>query len=913
MKAELLREYADVFAAQEELKPMDGPPVHIHLLKDAKPHAVSAARNIPVAWRDNVKKEIDDMVRRGIIEPLGDIPSDWCSPLVIVPKQNGQPRVCVDYTMLNKQVHRPLYPLRTPKDAVSSLPPGAQFFTTLDAANGYWQLPLDGDSQMLTAFITPWGRFKFLRTPMGLNSTGDSYCRRGDIALDGIGNLAKVVDDIIVADTSLDDHITRVRSVLERCRQHGITLRPEKFQFAQARVKYCGYIVSPDGKEIDPDKLAAIDKFPTPSNITDLRSFMGLVQQLSDFTPEMASAAETLRGLLQPRNVFNWTQAHKDAFNAVKHVLLKAHSLAHFDPSLPTALLTDAARLKGVAYALMQQHEGRWKVVQCGSRFLSDAESRYAVVELELLAIVWALQKCRTFVMGLPHFEVVTDHKPLIPILNDYTLDAIENLRLQRLKENTSMYSFKAVWRRGKRLAIPDALSRAPVSSPTADDVAFVQNLELHVDSIPRASDLQLTRLREVAKSDPEYSALCEMITEGFPAKKSDVPVSLLPYWKVRSSLCVDDGIALKGAQLVIPRQARRNVLDRLHDAHQGIERTKRRARQTVWWPGISSDVTNTVQGCQLCQERRPSQPREPLITDPQPTRVFEEAAADIFSYAGRSFLAYVDRLSGWPVVHVFPKGDTTSRQVIRALRQNFVMLGVPVTLRTDGGPQFSGRHFSDFLRRWGVHHTMSSPHFPQSNGLAESAVKSLKHLVAKTTTNGDIDDEKFDRGLLELRNCPQPDGRSPAQVVLGHPLRSCIPAHHRSFAPEWQSSAAQCDRKKADIRRKTEETYNRSAALLPPLMIADEVRVQDPLSKRWDRIGVVVGIGRHRDYHIKMPSGRVYWRNRRFLRLLHPCNSGDLGSPPPAAAGVGDDPETAPPTQRRSDRARRPPHRYRS
>ena len=95
--------------------------------------------------------------------------------------------------------------------------------------------------------------------------------------------------------------------------------------------------------------------------------------------------------------------------------------------------------------------------------------------------------------------------------------------------------------------------------------------------------------------------------------------------------------------------------------------------------------------------------------------------------------------------------------------------------------------------------------------------------------------------------------------------------------------------------------------------MIADEVRVQDPLSKRWDRIGVVVGIGRHRDYHIKMPNGRVYWRNRRFLRLLHPCNSGDLGSPPPAAAGVGDDPETAPPTQRRSDRARRPPNRYRS
>ena len=912
-KSQLLKEYADVFAAHHALKPMEGPPVRIHLQKNAKPHSVSVARNIPVAWKDTVKKEIDDMVLRGIIEPVGDVPSDWCSPLVIVPKQNGQPRVCVDYTMLNKQVHRPLYPLRTPKDAVSSIPAEARIFTTLDAANGYWQLPLDEDSQMLTTFITPWGRFKFLRTPMGLNSTGDSYCRRGDIALDGIDNISKVVDDIIIADSSLDDHIARVRSVLERCRQHGITLRPEKFHFAQSRVKYCGYVISPDGKEVDPDKLAAIANFPTPSNITDLRSFMGLVQQLSDFTPDIAREAETLRGLLQPKNVFNWTQTHEDAFNAMKDALLKVHSLAHFDPTLPTALLTDAARLKGVAYALMQQHDGKWKVVQCGSRFLSDTESRYAVVELELLAIVWALKKCRPFLMGLPHFEIVTDHKPLVPILNDYTLDAVENLRLQRLKEKTTMYSFKAVWRRGKQHAIPDALSRAPVSAPTADDVAVVQSLELHVNAISQASDLQLTHLREVAKADPEYSALVQMVTEGFPSQKSSIPACLLPYWKVKDGMCVDDGIVLKGAQLVIPQKARRDVLDRLHDAHQGIERTKRRARQIVWWPGISADITNTVRSCRMCQERLPSHQREPLMTDPRPTRVFEEVAADIFSHAGRSFLAYVDRLSGWPVVHVFPSGDTTARQVIRALRQNFVMLGVPVTLRSDGGPQFSGRHFMDFMRRWGVNHKMSSPHFPQSNGLAEAAVKSLKRLVAKTTIGGNIDDEKFDRGLLELRNCPRQDGRSPAQVVLGHPLRSCVPAHHRSFAPEWQQSAAQCDQKGADIRRKAEETYNRSVKSLPPLKVADEVRMQDPITKQWDRTGVVVGVGRNRDYNIKTPSGRVYWRNRRFLRLLHVPASSDVTSGSVPAVADGDDLEmTSPPPLRRGDRVRRVPNRYR-
>ena len=192
-----------------------------------------------------------------------------------------------------------------------------------------------------------------------------------------------------------------------------------------------GYNLSPAGIAADPAKLRAISEFPASTNITELRSFLGLVNQLGDFTADIASRAEALCGLLCPRNTFCWTPTHEAAFNAVKAALSQPPTLAPFDPSLPTMLQTDAARLKGLGYALLQQHDDTWRLVQCGSRFLTDTETRYAMVELEMLAALWAMKKCRVYLLGLPTFSLVVDHRPLVPILDSYTLDAVENPRLQ--------------------------------------------------------------------------------------------------------------------------------------------------------------------------------------------------------------------------------------------------------------------------------------------------------------------------------------------------------------------------------------------------------------------------------------------------------------------------------------------------
>jgi hypothetical protein len=215
-------------------------------------------------------------------------------------------------------------------------------------------MELAEESQELTTFICQEGRFKYLRAPMGLNSTGDEYNRRCDLAIAGVPNVEKVVDDMLVHNPTLEAHVGNVRQLLQRCRENGITLNREKFNFGQSKVKFVGYIVGTDGIAADPEKVSAIVEFPTPKNLTDLRSFFGIINQLGSFSSEVSSAAAPLRPLLQKANMFAWNENHTKAFQDVKNTLVSPPVLKPFDLTLPTILQTDASRTKGLGFALLQ-------------------------------------------------------------------------------------------------------------------------------------------------------------------------------------------------------------------------------------------------------------------------------------------------------------------------------------------------------------------------------------------------------------------------------------------------------------------------------------------------------------------------------------------------------------------------------
>ena len=312
------------------------------------------------------------------------------------------------------------------------------------------------------------------------------------------------------------------------------------------------------------------------------------MNQLGDFTAGIASRAEALRGLLCPHNTFCWTPTHEAAFNTVKAALSQPPTLATFDPSLPTMLQTDDAHLKGLGYALLQQHGDTWRLVQCGSSFLTDTKTRYAMVELEMWAALWAMKKCRVYLLGLPIYSHVVDHRPLVPILNSYTVDAVENPRLQRMKERMSPFVFTTTCRPCKTHTIPDALSRAPADDPTPADQVAERDIELHVrrivpavsadvvESLPAltpAADCKgtspveslLTSLQQTAAADAEYQLLLQAVLTGFPSLVCRLPPELRPYWTVRHHLSADDGLVLKGTRIVIPSKARHDTLVAFH------------------------------------------------------------------------------------------------------------------------------------------------------------------------------------------------------------------------------------------------------------------------------------------------------------------------------------------------------------
>lgn len=883
IKTNLIEEYKDVFRSDGILKPMKGNPVHVYLKENVVPYAIFSPRKIPFAWRQQVKDELDEMCQKKIIQAVEDSPADFVSPLVVVQKPNGKLRICVDFTKLNIYVKRPTHPFKAPWDAVSNIDRKANYFSTLDATNGYWQLELDKESQSLTTFLTPWGRFKFLRAPMGLVSSGDEYCRRGDSALSGIGNIQKVVDDILAYDETFEQHFTRIVQILDRCRAEGITLNENKFIFAKPEVSFVGYKITSQGIKADPKKVDAIKNFKRPENITQLRSFMGLVNQLGSFSSNISRAAIPLRTLLKIKNEFLWTAVHDQSFDNVRNALVEPPVLAHFDPSLPTALHSDASRLHGLGYVLLQKHDDTWKLIQCGSRFLTETESRYAMIEIELLGITWAVTKCRIYLLGQDSFKIVTDHKPLLSILNDQTLDGIENPRLQRLKEKIAGYSFVAEWKKGSDHLIPDALSRNPATFPTEEDLVaedsknsvnsfVIRKISIadNTEESTRISHLQdpmLLKLEECAKQDTTYQKLKNQIQIGFPEFKKNLEDILKPYWSIRNDLSCENELLLKGCQVIIPANARKMTLERLHDSHQGIERTKRRARQTVYWPSMGNDIRNIVENCEICQTIRPSLANESYMSDPLPDLPFHDVSADLFSYAGKHYMVYVDRLSGWPIVCQYGNKEPNSSKIISDLRKIFADTGVPLRFRSDNGPQFASYEFKTFLKLWNVSLCPSTPYYPQSNGHAEAAVKSMKTLLKKSVHEGKLDEQKYFASLLEWRNTPKIDGRSPSQVLFGHPLRSLVPAHFKSFSSEWQNAADLCDRKSAQYKKNTCNLYNKSAKDLKPIPVGSTVRIQNPISKLWDTIGTVVDVGETRNYTVKMPSGRLFVRNRRFLR----------------------------------------------
>ncbi len=414
-----------------------------------------------------------------------------------------------------------------------------------------------------------------------------------------------------------------------------------------------------------------------------------------------------------------------------------------------------------------------------------------------------------------------------------------------------------------------DELAEGPTSFSTR--VALISIID---GSYPCTSDPLLDKVSAAAAVDPVMIALRDVIRSGFPNEKCNLPLPHRHFWCVRSLLAIDkdDDIIVMGCRVVIPEAVCREVLKNFILMHQGETKLRQRARQTMYWPSMDSEIITAARACPTCTEHLPSHPPEPLLPHQKASRPFEFIHADLGCHNGRDFLILADQFSGWPHVVPFPDKNTSACKVVDAVHSFFSFdAGAPIKFWSDGGPHFTADEFQSFLREWGISHGTSSAGYPQSNGFAEVSVKSMKKLIRGSWSAGSFDMDQFSKGLLLYRNAPLSGGASPAQLVFNRPVRDCFPAHRHAFAPQWQKSAVQLENQALRARTLRAAHFNLCAHPLPPFSIGDSVVIQNHLNKRWSTPSIIVETGPFRDYLIKTPAGRLFRRNRRLLRRHYP------------------------------------------
>jgi transposase InsO family protein len=926
LKAYLVEKFADsVFNRTTPFRMMNCQPAHIHLRDDAKPYATHNPFSIPIHWQEEVKRKLDKDVEDGVIEPvpIGE-PVRWCSPMVVTAKSDGSPRRTVDLQKLNQQCLRETHHCRSPFWLANQVPHHTKK-SVLDATDGFHAIDLDEESRPLTTFITEWGRYRYRRLPQGYSASQDAYTRRYDDIIKDVPDKVKCIDDTLLYSQDIESAFFAVFDYLALCARSGITINQAKFKFCQDTVTFAGLRITPDGICPSDELLAAIKSFPTPRDIHGARSWFGAVNQIA-WAYATSPIMQPFRNLVKPNMTFAWDEALDKLFLESKELLIRkcTAGIRAFELNRRTCLQTDWSKT-GIGYLLLQQHcdcdtakapvccKDGWKLVFAGSRFTTDAETRYAPTEGEALAIAWSLQHARMFVLGCKDLMVSTDHRPLLGILKDRDLNSITNPRIFNLKEKTLPYTFTIQYNPGKWHRGPDAFSRNPVAAVIAEKPKDSDDSEAHsIEEMMAAQSqasiaavsgsdcdplLTIADIHAAAARDATHQLLHDTVAAGFPTSRDNLKEELRVYWAVKDRLSLLNDLIMMGDRIVIPTAHRKSVLDALHAAHQGTSSMLARAQRAVYWPGIDADIRNRRYTCQTCNETAPSNPKEPLCLTPPPLYPYQKICLDFFHMGHHTYLSCVDRFSGWITIHSYPN-EATSQQLISACRSIFTAYGVAEEVSTDGGPQFTSHAFRTFLKHWGVAHRLSSAYYPQSNGRAELGVKSAKRIIRDNMLpNGSLDSDKAARAILQHRNTPLADlGMSPAQLLLHRTIRDHVPVNpaHYQLHRDWILSAEEREGLYAHRNQGLQDAYNRTAHPLQPLATQTSVMVQT--NGKWDKSGQVVEVLPHRQYRIKVDgSGRVTLRNRRFLRPI-PSSSASPTMIPSASGYSRPTNDTAPP-----------------
>ncbi|XP_075741826.1 uncharacterized protein LOC142792927 [Rhipicephalus microplus] len=358
-------------------------PYKMVLRKDAVT-VVQPARRVPIALKGRLRQELQRMEKASIIVKV-DEPTDWVSPLVVVHKNDGTLRICMDPRAVNRSIKREHYPMPSPEDIESELA-GAQYISRLDANAGFHQIPLDEATSRICTFATPFGRYRFLRLAFGISSASEVFQKTLTEMFEGLPGVRVYVDDVLIWGDSKEEHDERVIAVLRRALEEGLTFNPAKCLSCTTQVAFLGDVISRDGIRPSPDLIESVRAMPAPKDKQGVRRLLGVVNYFRKYLPALNDKTALLRSLVKEASVFEWTTAHEHEWDQICAALAKPPLLALFDEKRNTKITADASGT-GIGAALLQRHGDDWRPVIYASRALTPSEERYAQIEKETLFV----------------------------------------------------------------------------------------------------------------------------------------------------------------------------------------------------------------------------------------------------------------------------------------------------------------------------------------------------------------------------------------------------------------------------------------------------------------------------------------------------------------------------------------------
>lgn len=750
---------------------------HLNLKENIQP-PFCKFRPPPFAYQSLIEHELKRLQDIGVISPVST--SNVAAPIVAKQKKTGEIRICGDFsTGLNEALEDHKYPLPLPEDIFAKIN-GSTIFSHIDLSDAFLQVEMDDASKKLLIINTHIGLFQYERLSFGIKTAPTIFQELMDMLISPLENVICYLDDIFIFGRTKKIHDKALIALMNRIQDFGLHIKLEKSKFALNEIKYLGSIVNKYGLKPDPTRVEAINRMPPPSNLTELRSFLGTINFYGKFIRDMHKLRAPLDQLLQKNVEWNWSITHQDAFVELKNSLTSELLLTHYNPDLSIIVSADASN-KGIGACIQDQmSDNSIKPLAYASRTLLKAEQNYSQIEKEGLALIFAVKKFHKFIFGR-RFILQTDHKPLLAIFGSKKgIPVFTANRLQRWAVILLSYNFNIRFINTESFSYVDFLSRLINNESKLDQEFIVASIKLEkqifevVKSNLNTIPVTYKQISKTYSSDFSMQNLIKFISTDWKKFSATTDEAFLPFYRRRDSLSISGNIVLFGDRVVIPASLKNRIISHLHNGHPGIVRMKSIARSYVYWPSIDNDIEHFVKTCSPCALAGKSPVKTKLHSWPLSSNPWERVHID---YAGPfkkfHFLIIVDSFSKWP--EIIKTSTTTTAKTISILSSVFARFGAPKLLVSDNGPQFTSEKFQAFCNLNCIEHIFTSPYHPMSNGQAERFVDTFKRSIKKMENDGDID-ENLDVFLKSYRSTPNsncPNESSPAEIMFNRKIRS--------------------------------------------------------------------------------------------------------------------------------------------